>query len=325
MNNTTIANRTLPHQDAVSETKMKQLNIPMNDLLDIWLETKKICVKPSTLAQYRRIVRKTLKPEFDGLTTRTVSSDTLRAMAEALLDKYSAVTTQMVMTVTNQILQFMCENGYADKKPQAKIRFSKHYKRPEILTITEQRRLTNFLLDDMNLSKMGILLCLYTGLRVGELCGLQWKDIDMTSKIIRVKRTVQRISDGSGHTYFLIGTTKTEHSEREIPLPTFLINLIKDFEPQNKSFYVTSGSENFTQPRTYQNRFKRYLKECNVSEYHFHTLRHTFASRAIELGFDAKSLSEILGHSDVKITLALYVHPSLEQKRREMELFSSII
>ena len=110
MSNTTIANRTLPHQDAVSETKMKQLNIPMNDLLDMWLETKKICVKPSTLAQYRRIVRKTLKPEFDGLTTRTVSSDTLRAIAESLLNRYSAVTTQMVLTVTNQILQFMCEN-----------------------------------------------------------------------------------------------------------------------------------------------------------------------------------------------------------------------
>lgn len=325
MNNTTIANGILSPKALASEAKVTRLSIPMNELLDIWLDSKRICVKPSTLAQYRRIVEKILKPEFEGFTPHTVSSDTLRAIAESLLDRYSAVTTKMVMTVTNQILQFMCENGYADKKPQAKIRFPKHAKRPEILTITEQRRLTNFLLDDMNPSKMGILLCLYTGLRVGELCGLQWKDIDMFSKIIRVKRTIQRISDGSGHTYFLIGTTKTEHSEREIPLPTFLINLIKDFEPQNKSLYVTSGSENFTQPRTYQNRFKRYLKECNIPEYHFHTLRHTFASRAIELGFDAKSLSEILGHSDVKITLALYVHPSLEQKRREMELFSSII
>ena len=302
-----------------------QSNILMSDLLDLWLDSKQICVKPSTHSQYRRVVEKILKPEFGVLTTRDVSSDTVRGLAESLLKKYSSVTTQTVMTITSQILQFMCDNEYADKKPQARIKLQTRAKRPDVFTITEQRKLTNYLLEDMDVSKMGILLCLYTGLRVGELCGLQWNDIDMFSKVIRVKRTIQRISDGSGHTHFLIGSTKTIHSERDIPLPTFLINIIKDFEPQNKSFYVTSGSEAFTQPRTYQNRFKRYLKHCDVPKYHFHTLRHTFATRAIELGFDVKSLSEILGHSDVKITLSLYVHPSLEQKRREMELFSSII
>ena len=314
-----------PRSSHSASEATRNSEISMSCLLDEWLDSKRISVKTSTLAQYNRIVEKVLKPAFDGVTTRTVSADSLRKLAETLLKKYSVATSQMIMTVTSQILQFMCDNEYADKKPQTRIKLPKHKSRPDVFTVVEQRKLTSFLIEDMDLSKMGVLLCLYTGLRVGELCGLQWNDIDMVSKVLRVKRTVQRISDGSGHTYFLIDTTKTVHSEREIPVPTFLINMIKEFEPPNRNFYVTSGSGTFTQPRTYQNRFKAYLKLNKLPEYHFHTLRHTFATRAIELGFNPKSLSEILGHSDVKITLSLYVHPSLEQKRNEMELFSALI
>ena len=189
-----------------------------------------------------------------------------------------------------------------------------------VFSLTEQKRLTDFLLDDIDLSKIGILLSLYSGIRLGELCGLQWNDIDMAEKTIYIKRTIQRIEGG-----FCIDTPKTVYSERIVPIPCFVFEILQKHENKNKMCYVVSGNENFVKPRTYQSRFKRYLKQCNLPDYHFHTLRHTFATRAIELGFDPKSLSEILGHANTKITLDLYVHPSIEAKQEQMNRFACII
>ena len=158
-------------------------------------------------------------------------------------------------------------------------------------------------------------------MRIGELCALQWGDIDLENDCIYIRRTVQRISDGSGKTYFHTGSPKTLHSERDIPLPACLKPLFLSFHNENPEIYVTNGNPSFTQPRTYQCRFKKYLKSCGLPSYKFHSLRHSFASRAIELGVDPKTLSTLLGHSNVRMTLDLYVHPSFEQKKREINRF----
>ena len=299
-------------------------DVPMDKLLDMWLETKKICVKPSSFAHYRRVVEKILKPRFKHYSSTSVTPEVVRQIIEMLLQKYTPTTTQSILMITNQILQFMCDQNYTYRNPKRRIKLPNRKTRPVVFTCAEQNILTKYLTADMNTSKLGMLISLYTGLRIGELCGLQWQDVDMTSNLIRVRRTIQRISDGSGHTYFMIGKPKTVHSEREIPVPDFLMNLMKQYRSFIMTTYVTSGTENFTQPRTYENRYKKILRDCGLPEYHFHTLRHTFATRAIELGFDPKSLSEILGHSDVKMTLDLYVHPSLELKKREMARFAAI-
>ena len=165
---------------------------------------------------------------------------------------------------------------------------------------------------------------LYSGLRLGEICGLKWGDIDFQKQVIRVSRTVQRVSNGNGSTYMLTGTPKSESSDREVPIPSFLYSILEK-KRADDCLYITTGSTTFTQPRTYQNIVKRYYRDCSISQHHFHTLRHTFASRAIELGFDPKSLSEILGHSSVRVTLDLYVHPSMEAKLQEMERFTSFV
>lgn len=309
----------------VSQTRPLREEISMPELLDIWLESKKGCIKESSLAQYRRIVETILKPELNGWTTEAVDNDVVQGLVSVLQKRYSHATVQNVITITNQIFLYMNEQRYSPEILKGKVKGGGKKKRPDIFTRAEQRILTDFLMEDMDLFKMGVLLTLYSGLRVGELCGLQWQDIDPYSKIIRVKRTVQRISDGNGHTYFSLGTPKTVHSEREIPIPSSVLDIISRFKTDDPEAYVTSASKTFTQPRTYQNRLKKYLQVCGLPNYHFHTLRHTFASRAIELGFDPKSLSEILGHANVKITLDLYVHPSLEQKQREMELFCSLL
>ena len=181
------------------------------------------------------------------------------------------------------------------------------------------------MLDKSNPSKIGILLSLYTGLRLGELCGLQWKDINLSKGTIYVNKTIQRIEKEDGSTFMLIDSPKTISSERMIPIPSFLIPILNNIKTENSLDYVSTGNGSFTQPRTYQARLKSYLKDCDLPNYHFHTLRHTFASRAIELGFDPKSLSEILGHSNVKITLDLYVHPSMESKQAQMNRFTDLI
>ena len=299
-------------------------DIPMNELLDIWLEFKKSRIKISSWAHYRRVVEKNLKPRFEGKTTGSLTRDDILKTADSLLQKYAVSSTANIMTITNQIIQFMCDNDYVFKSPKAHIRLPSQIKpRPKVFTLKEQKEILRYLSIDRNLTKMGLTLCLFTGLRIGELCGLQWRDIDFDSGIIRINRTVQRISDGSGPTYFIAGTPKTVHSEREIPIPIFLANLIQPFE-SDKTDYVLSGKKKFIQPRTCENRYKKMLRDCGIPERKFHTLRHTFATRAIELGFDPKSLSEILGHSNVKTTLDLYVHPSVEQKKKEMERFSAI-
>ena len=299
-------------------------DIPMNELLDIWLDFKKPRIKISSWAHYRRVVENNLKPRFEGKTTGSLSREDIIKTADSLLQEYAVSSTANIMTITNQIIQFMLDNDYAFKSPKANIRLPSQVKpRPKVFTLAEQKSIVQYLTTNMNLTKMGLTLCLFTGLRIGEVCGLQWRDIDFDSNIIRINRTVQRISDGSEHTYFIAGTPKTPHSEREIPLPGFLSDVIKPFEA-DKTDYVLSGKKKFIQPRTCENRYKKMLRDCSIPERKFHTLRHTFATRAIELGFDPKSLSEILGHSNVKTTLDLYVRPSVEQKKKEMERFSAI-
>jgi integrase len=286
-----------------------------------WLEYKKSFVKKSTLCCYQRIVMKTLIPYFTDVQINDITDEFLNRLLLQLLDSYTSKTATDIIVILNQIFQFSYERGYIAHQLKMQCKIAKKKSLPEVLSLDEQRKLTKFLLTDMDASKLGILICLYTGIRLGEICGLQWKDINMQSSRMKIKRTVQRISDSKGHTQFLIDTPKTVSSEREIPIPEVLMPYLKQYISASET-YITTGAEIFTQPRTYQLRFKAYLKHCELPEYHFHTLRHTFATRAIELGFDPKSLSEILGHFDVKTTLALYVHPSMELKQKEMNKFS---
>ena len=159
------------------------------------------------------------------------------------------------------------------------------------------------------------MLCLYTGLRIGELCGLQWKDIDFRRGCLTVCKTVQRISLGNGKTVISIDTPKTDSSVRVVYIPLFIIEMLKHFK-QAQNIFILSGREKPTEPRTLQHKFKRILAVCKISDISFHALRHTYATMCVEKQFDIKTLSELLGHSDVKITLNTYVHSSEKLKRK---------
>lgn len=300
-----------------------------NTLLEMaaadWLKVKQNEVKESTLAQYRRIIRVNLMPAFNGIDWSTITQNELNIFGEKMLKKYQPRTARTIIVTANQILEYAYGNGFISNPHRMDIKIKTcKASRPQVFTTIEQKILTEYLFSEFDLQRLGILVCMYTGLRLGEICGLKWADIDLNRGVLKVSRTIQRISNGSGGSYFSIGNPKSESSEREIPIPHFL-NEILSKQISAAECYVITGTEQFMQPRTYQNILKRYFSDCDMPGYHFHTLRHTFASRAIEIGFDPKSLSEILGHSNVRITLDLYVHPSMEAKKREMERFSSFV
>ena len=190
-----------------------------------------------------------------------------------------------------------------------------------VLSKDEQTALEKFLCTDMDESKLGIFLCMYTGLRVGEVCALMWSDISIEEEILTVRRTMQRVQtfESEKKTKIIITDPKSHFSKRIMPLPKCLIDKLRQFYPVNPCVYLLTGkSERYIEPRTYQYRFKSYLSECGIKDANFHSLRHTFSTRCVALEFDIKSLSEILGHANVNTTLNLYVHPSLDMKRNNM-------
>ena len=200
-----------------------------------------------------------------------------------------------------------------------------------VLSTDEQAALEKFLCADMDESKLGIYLCLYTGLRVGEICSLLWGDISLGERVLTVKRTIQRLQTFDTltptKTKVITSNPKSSFSMRTIPLPECLSSKLQRFRPDthcDDAYLLTGQTERWVEPRTMQNRFKTYLSECGIKDANFHALRHTFATRCVALGFEIKSLSQILGHSDVNITLNRYVHPSIDAKRSNMDKLEAL-
>ena len=169
----------------------------------------------------------------------------------------------------------------------------------------------------MNLTAFGILLSLFMGLRIGELCGLKWEDIDFQNKILHIKRTVQRISSPNGNrkTKVIISTPKSETSFRSVAIPDFLMEYFEMFR-NSDNFFILSGADKPVEPRAIQYRYKKILQSAEIENHNFHKLRHTFATNCAENGYDVKTLSSVLGHNSVNLTLNQYVHPDFVYQRK---------
>lgn len=196
-----------------------------------------------------------------------------------------------------------------------------------VFTEFEQRRIEMSVSNLKSPHDIGVLICLYTGIRIGELCGLMWEDIDLESKMLHIRRTMQRIKTNDGaknKTKIVYLPPKTEASHRSIPLPAFLSELLAEYKEKAVGDYVMMDGMKIIEPRNIQYNFKKILKKSGVADANYHALRHTFATRALENGFDAKTLSEILGHSSPTITLTKYAHSLYEHKKRKMELLGKL-
>jgi len=302
-------------------------------VLDLWLERKKLGLKESSYVKYSNLIDKHIKPSLGNHLLTEVSGAAISVFiahktsfgTSALDYKLSVKTIRDIITIIKAVMRFAKDEGWLADIPNIKLTLPRESPREmRVLDKDEQAALEKYLRDDMDLSKLGILLCLYTGLRIGEICALKVGDIILDECTLTVNRTMQRVqtTDGSSpvKTKVLTTTPKSDCSVRVIPMPKHLIDIIKLLIPPKPDAYLLTGEkERYIEPRTYQNRFKTYLAECGVRDANFHSLRHTFATRCVEVGFEIKALSEILGHSNVNITLNRYVHPSLDMKRSNME------
>ena len=194
-------------------------------------------------------------------------------------------------------------------------------KQVEKISDTEQRKLISYLKENMSITAFGILLSLFMGLRIGELCGLKWEDVDFHHKILHIRKTVQRISCKSGNrkTKIVISVPKSATSFRDIVIPNSLMKYFEMFRSKADHF-ILSGTDKPVEPRTMQYRYKKILRTADVENHNYHKLRHTFATNSAEKGFNVKALSAVLGHSSVTLTLNRYIHPDRTYERRLMNM-----
>lgn len=295
------------------------IKLTVRDAAQQWLSSAKLRVKESSYANYESIISKHILPILGGEYMQNLTTQKLNDFIHYKLSKgrlngnggLSAKSVRDIMTVYRSI------ESYASREYGIK---ETHFTMPKIekkqtdvLNAFERKKLENYLLHNQNNTNISVLLCLFTGLRVGELCGLKWSNIDFENGTISVSRTVQRINK-HGKSEVVIGSPKSKSSVRTVPIPDFVLNILRQ-KRKGDDFYIITGTGKPTEPRTMQNRFKVILKICGIRSVNFHLLRHTYATVCIENGFDPKTLSELLGHADASITLNRYVHSSMQMKK----------
>lgn len=297
---------------------------------DEWLRLKKPKIREATYIKYSTIIEKHIKPHMgcflpSHIATAAVDEFTRQLMVE---DALSPKTTRDILTVLRGVLN--CAAGfYPSGLPAVTISFPREHRgEMRVLSRAEQERFVRYLQTDMDLCKFGILLMLLSGIRIGELCALRWGNISFSERTIRINTTLQRLHDTAAsstiRTRIVIGAPKSDTSVRTIPLTDHTAALCQKFAVDDENAYILTGTAAYMEPRTLQYRLGKYTRTCGLDGVHAHTLRHTFATRAVEAGFELKSLSEVLGHANSSITLNRYVHTSIEQKRLNMDKLAAV-
>lgn len=300
----------------------------LSDFCDEWLALRRSEVRESTYVKYGMILEKHIKPKLGGYLPPSLSTKTLEDFKRELLasDGLSPKTVKDVMIVLRSVLSHASKQ-LPGQMPVLEFRYPKpERKETRVLSAEEQRRLTAYLLSELDECRFGILLAMVTGIRLGELCALRWENVSVKERTIRIHSTIQRLKntepDTEAKTKLWIGDPKSDTSCRVIPIPEGVAGLCGKMAKRSPDAYVLTGTAEPMEPRTLQYRLRKYTRECGVEGVHFHTLRHSFATRCVEAGFEVKSLSEILGHANTSITLDRYVHSSLDLKRANMDKLS---
>ncbi|MCX4303642.1 MAG: tyrosine-type recombinase/integrase [Clostridia bacterium] len=294
--------------------------IYFGDMANSWLLYKKLTVKMSTYYNYKYIVDNYLNKKFKDYRLEEFLDFNINPTILELSEKLSPKTIKGIVSTLVSIL------NYAEEK--YKVRFHlepvampkpKIYEL-QVLTPREQVKLEQFCLNSYEQKYIGIVIALYTGMRIGELCALTWGNIDLKNKRIQVTKTLQRIYLQKSKTQILIDSPKSSKSIRKIPMNDKVFEILKNLKNKNEDTdFLLTGDKRYIEPRRYQYSFSKVLKELGLKDYNFHILRHTFATNCIKVGMDPKSLSEILGHSTVNITLNKYVHSSDKIKKKFLQ------
>ncbi len=310
--------------EAMEKRTLNGSQIRFSQVAEEWLAMVRSEKKHATYTKYRMIYEKYLCPVLGRVAFSEWDYELLTDLFQKRTIPLSDSLQKSISCVLNQIRSYAVSHYSVSLSPYSIPRYKTGTKPVEVLNQSEQARLLQYLYQEMDIYKLGIVLCISTGLRLGELCALKWQDVDFEEHLLYINATVQRIAveGGRAKTILLEGSPKSCFSRRKIPLSDELEKLLLPYWNHQEG-YVIKGRKPM-EPRTYQNKFQKYLQSAGVKKKNFHILRHTFATNCISNGVDIKSLSEILGHSDVKITLNRYVHPTTEIKRQHMNSLSVI-
>ena len=298
-------------------------NKTFEEIVVLWQADKKQYVKRSTYSAYSLLVNNHLIPAFAG--AYDVTEDIVQSFVFTKLEQgLSQKSIKDILIVLKMILRYGVKQGYLEHR-EIDVKFPTERERQEVevLSRNNQKHIMEYVQSHFTFMNLGIYICLCAGLRIGEVCALVWEDIDVENGVINISKTIQRIyviEGGEKHTEVIIDTPKSKNSIREIPIAKDLLRMIKPFKKVvNGNFYVLTNSDRPTEPRTYRNYYKRLMEQLNMPKLKFHGLRHSFATRCIESKCDYKTVSVLLGHSNISTTLNLYVHPNMEQKKKCVE------
>lgn len=295
----------------------------IKEIAILWKDNKKQFVKESTYSAYCLLLTNHIVPYF-GDKEEFVEADVQQFVLDSLANGLSEKTIKDIIVVIKMIQKFGAKNKLMNLNQIDVIFPTKSSKRElEIMSKDNQKILFEYLKANFSFRNLGIVICLCTGMRIGELCALKWNSFDMDNNVVKVRHTVQRIyvvDEEIRYTKIVVNEPKTKESNRDIPLSSELLKVIKPLmKVVNPEFYVLSNDEKPIEPRTYRNYYKKILKQLNIPYLKFHGLRHSFATRCIESKNSVKTVSVILGHSNITTTMNLYVHPDNAEKKRCIE------
>lgn len=299
------------------------MDIYFNYIASLWETDKEPYVKASTMALYRIILRCHLLPFF-GPMKEVTEKDAQEFVLSSLSSGMARKTVKDCITLLKSILRFGYTRKFCDF-PAWNVKYPSRERNTdaEVLTREEYVKLAKFCRENFSFRRLGIYIALSTGLRIGEVCALQWKDIDRDRKVVSVSKTVESIPK-DGKYLLTIGSPKTPSSNREVPIPRMLRDYLQPFlKVMNPEHFVVSADAGPLDPKILRKEYKKVCSLCGIRSLKFHALRHSYATRLIEAGSDYKTVSVLLGHASISTTMNLYVHPGLEQKRKAVSKLDS--
>lgn len=314
---------------------LRQKKILYKDWIYDWLKEKKDYIKESTYANYSNNIFNHIIPKLGNyylsdINHKIIQDFLLDLSKNGKKDGSGGLSEKTIKDITIIVKGSIRKGINEDKIKHIELSFNYPKSNTEksiyILTKHEQNIITDYVIDNLTSKNVGVLISLFSGIRIGELCALQWDDIDFKNNKLNITKTIQRVyikDKESNISKVIITTPKTKNANREIPINKDFMEILKKLK-SNKDYYILSNSEQYIEPRTYRKYFDKVLDKLKIKHFNFHSLRHTFATNCISLGCDYKTVSELLGHANVNITLNLYVHPRYSQKKKCIDLVSKV-
>lgn len=304
----------------------KNMNKLLTETILNYIKVKKVVLKTSTIARYFNLYENHIKDYFEQTTINQVTNKLLQEYVDNQINKgiTSIVVREAILLIK---LSLKREAKFGEiKMPYLDLDIpeNKKVKRVETLSQIEEKIIINHIFNNDRKKYSGVILSLFTGMRIGEICALKWADIDLKKRQIIVNKTLQRICVKNQKSIIEIGHTKTISANRTIPISNLLYDFLMAIKPANRNYYFLTNNIKPNEPRNYRKIYKTMLKKLNIKSTTFHALRHTFATRLIENKIDIKTISELLGHASTNITISIYVHSEYNTKKKAIKTLDKL-